>query len=204
LKIEGAREVSKIASTLAGGYSIELLQELHARGWSSASEVARDLGIHVATAMRKLAELESMKLLKKKVRRGNNVVEYNLNFPRLEIILDFDDETRKAMEGAWSHAEKTLVREKPHKNIVAEVGEEQERVLRLVFIKGRRLRSAVTIMELTELEGRFLWHIPFSSQNRLSVADICRKASIENPLHVAKILEFVKEMKRLGVLEVVR
>jgi hypothetical protein len=154
--------------------------------------------------MRKLAELESMKLLKKKVRRGNNVVEYNLNFPRLEIILDFDDETRKAMEGAWSHAEKTLVREKPHKNIVAEVGEEQERVLRLVFIKGRRLRSAVTIMELTELEGRFLWHIPFSSQNRLSVADICRKASIENPLHVAKILEFVKEMKRLGVLEVVR
>jgi hypothetical protein len=36
------------------------------------------------------------------------------------------------------------------------------------------------------------------------VADICRRSGIENPLHVSRILDFVREMERMGVIEVAR
>ncbi|TLZ78222.1 MAG: helix-turn-helix transcriptional regulator, partial [Methanobacteriota archaeon] len=80
------------------------LRELHGTGWSTASEVARNLGIHVATAMRKLSELEALGLLEKRVREGTDLVEYRSVGGRVEIVLDFDGEAKAAARDAWSVA----------------------------------------------------------------------------------------------------
>lgn len=158
----------------------------------------------MATAMRKLTELESLKLVSKRPRKGSKAIEYKLAFPRLEFILDFEAESKKASEGAWEQAERIFVREKPNKNVVAESNEREERILRLVFVRRQRWRAAARVMDLRSLEGRFLWHLPFASQNALSIAHICRHVGIENSLQVVKIIEFIREMDRLGVIEIVR
>ena len=75
---------------------------------------------------------------------------------------------------------------------------------RIVFVKTVRLRTTAQVMELTEAEGRFLWHLPFASQDAASVAEVCRRGKIENPIHVSNLLDFVKEMESRGVLEIVR
>jgi len=199
--LEEAREVM---TALAREYSVDLLRELHGTGWSTASEVARNLGIHVATAMRKLSELEALGLLEKRVRAGTDLVEYRSVSARVEIVLDFDGEAKAAARDAWSVAKSILVRERPNRKVVLEADERAEVVRRIVFVKTVRLRTTAQVMELTEAEGRFLWHLPFASQDAASVAEVCRRGKIENPIHVSNLLDFVKEMESRGVLEIVR
>jgi len=199
--LEEAREVM---TALAREYCIDLLRELHGTGWSTASEVARNLGIHVATAMRKLSELETLQLLEKRVRAGSDLVEYRPVSARVEIVLDFEAEAKAAKRDARSVAKSILVRERPNRKVVLEADERAEVVRRVVFVKTVRLRTTAQVMELTEAEGRFLWHLPFASEQAASVAEVCRRAKIENPIHVSKLLDFVKEMESRGVVEVVR
>jgi len=199
--LEEAREVM---TALAREYSVDLLRELHGAGWSTASEVARNLGIHVATAMRKLSELEALQLLEKRVRTGSDLVEYRPVSARVEIVLDFDGEAKAAARDVRNVAKGILVRERPNQKVVLEADERSEVVRRIVFVKTVRLRTVAEVMELTETEGRFLWHLPFASQEAASVAEVCRRAKIENPIHVSKLLDFVKEMESRGVVEVVR
>jgi len=197
-------KVHEVATVLSREYTLEILRELYARGHRTASEVARELGIHVATAMRTLAEMESAGFVVRRDRPGTNLEEYALTSPRFEILLDLEAEARAAATGATSRAAKTFVREKPNRKVIAEADEEAGRIVRLVFVKGPRWRSAVETLALSEDEGRFLFQIPFASARAGSVAEVCRKAGIREPLRVARILEFVEEAERFGILEVVR
>ena len=162
------------------------------------------MGIHVATAMRKLGELESLGLLEKRTREASDVVEYRLLNPRLDIVLDFASAAKSAAKGAWSRADRILVKEKPNAKILLESDDEHRRVRRLLFLKFLRRRTQAQTLDLAETEGAFLWHMPFGSERARSVADICRRSGIENPLHVSRILDFVREMERMGVIEVAR
>ncbi len=205
--VSKASEVSSTRSlleALAREYSIELLQELHARGWSSASELSREMGIHVATAMRKLAELEGLGLLEKRPRADADVIEYRLAKPRVEIVLDFEADAKAASRDAWRQAERVLVKEHPNRKVLLESDDQSRRVRRILFLKVLRRRTEARTMELAETEGAFLWHLPFASESARSVADVCRRGGIENPLQVSRILAFVAEMERLGVIDVAR
>jgi len=193
-----------LIEALAREYSIELLQELHARGWSSASELAREMGIHVATTMRKLAELETLGLLEKRSRTDSDVIEYRLAKPRVEIVLDFDADEKATARDAWRRAERVLVKEHPNRKVFLESDDQVRRVRRILFLKVLRRRTEARTVELSELEGRFLWALPYASEAGRSVAEICRRAEIESPLQLSRVLEFVKELERLGILEVVQ
>ncbi len=193
-----------VIEALAREYSIELLRELHARGWSSASELAREMGIHVATAMRKLAELESLGLLEKRPRSAADVTEYRLARPRVEIVLDFDAEAKAASRDAWREAERILVREHPNRKVLLESDDQARRVRRILFLTVLRRRTEAKALELAEAEGTFLWHLPFASEPARSVAEVCRKGGIESALQVSRILAFVLEMERMGVIDVAR
>ena len=197
-------EARGLIEALAREYSVEILQELHARGWSSASELAREMGIHIATAMRKLAELETLGLLEKRSRLGADVMEYRLAIPRIEIVLDFEADAKAASRDAWRQAERIFVKEHPDRKVVLESDDRARRVRRILFLKVLRRRTEARTLELAEAEGAFLWHIPFASEPARSVAELCRRGGIENPLQVSRILEFVTEMERMGVVDVAR
>ncbi len=193
-----------LIEALAREYSIEVLQELHVRGWSSASELAREMGIHIATAMRKLAELETLGLLEKRTRAGADIMEYRLASPRIEIVLDLEADAKAASRNAWRRAERVLVKEHPNRKVVLESDDRARRVRRILFLRVLRRRTEAQTLELAEAEGAFLWHLPFASEPARSVADVCRRGGIESPLQVSRILEFVTEMERMGVVDVAR
>lgn len=203
-KEASVRATRELIEALAREYSIELLQELYARGWSSASELAREMGIHVATAMRKLAELEALRLLEKRPRADSDVIEYRLAKPRVEILLDFDADGKASSRDAWRQAERILVKERPSRKVLLEGDDQAHRVRRILFLKVLRRRTEARTMELSEPEGRFLWALPYASEAGRSVAEVCRRAGIESPLQLSRILASVPELEKLGILEVVR
>ena len=194
----------RLIDAFAREYSIELLQEIHARGWSSASELAREMGIHVATAMRKLAELESFGLLEKRLRAADGVTEYRMAKARVEIILDFNADAEAVSRDAWRQADRILVKERPNRKVVVESDDRARRVRRILFLKVLRRRTEARTLELAEGEGAFLWHLPFASEPAKSVAEVCRRGGIDSPLQVSRILKFVAEMERMGVVDVAR
>ena len=193
-----------ILASLAREFSLEILQELHGRNWSTASEVARNLGIHIATAMRKLAELVAMGLVTDRTRNGSELTEYGLASARIEIVIDLDSVAKNASKTAGDAARHTLVRERPNRNVLAEADEERRVVQRLSFVRGLRWRTVVRTLELTEDEGRFLFRLPFASEPPRYVATIAKEAGVEGGPRIAKLLEFIEEAERLGVIEVVR
>ena len=193
-----------LIEALGCDYSIERLQHLHGLVGSGACVLARVMGIHVATAMRKLAELEGLGLLEKRPRTGGDVIEYRLSAPRVEILLDFDADAKTASRDAWRQAERILVKERPNRKVLLESEDQARRVRRILFLKVLRRRTEARTMELSEPEGRFLWQIPYASETGRSVAEIARRAGIGQALQLARILDFVRELERLGILEVVR
>src|SRR5436309_8484784 len=132
-----------VLASLAREYSLEILQELHGRGWSTASEVARNLGIHVATAMRKLAELEALGLVTDRTRDGSDLTEYGLASSRIEIVIDLDSVAENASKVAGDAARHTLVRSRPNRNVFVEADEHRLIVQRLSFVRGLRCRKVV-------------------------------------------------------------
>ena len=104
------RHVREVVTVLSREYAMEILEDLFVRGRSTASEVARELGIHVATAMRKLAEMEALGLVSRRVRPGTNLDEYALKNPRIELVFDLAAEARARAAEATDGASKTFVR----------------------------------------------------------------------------------------------
>jgi len=193
-----------MAAALSREYAVEILRELHVQGWMGASELARDLGMHVATAMRKLAELDALGLLEKRTRAASDMTEYRLARTRIELVLDLEAEASKAAEGAWARAERVFVREKSSRDVLLEVDEGRKVVRRIVFAGGLRRRAVVRTLELNGIEGAFLYNLPFGSEEGRSVAEVCRRAGISEPLQVARVLEFVQGLHEMDAVEVVR
>lgn len=73
-------------------HSLDVMMNLHQHGWQTASEVARDLDIHIATAVKYLSELHELGLVNRRVRRARTrkAFEYQCEkeFIRIEFKLD--------------------------------------------------------------------------------------------------------------------
>lgn len=79
---------------LAGGHGLPILNLLHSRGWSIASDVASELEIHTTTASKYLTKLYEVGILERRTRkcRTRKAYEYNLRSPRICIDLDISEE----------------------------------------------------------------------------------------------------------------
>ncbi|MFQ6128092.1 MAG: hypothetical protein ACE5QW_04235 [Thermoplasmata archaeon] len=75
---------------LAGGHGLPILNLLHSKGWSIASDVASELDIHTTTASKYLTRLYEVGILDRRTRncKTRKAYEYNLKSPRISI--DFD------------------------------------------------------------------------------------------------------------------
>lgn len=71
-------------------HCLDVMICLHKNGWQTASEVARDLNIHIATAVKYLSELHEIDLVNRRVKRGKTRVafEYQIKNPKVKIEFD--------------------------------------------------------------------------------------------------------------------
>ena len=63
---------------------------LNKTGWQTASEVARDLNIHIATAVKYLSELHELDFVERRIKRGKTrkAFEYKVKDPKVTIEFD--------------------------------------------------------------------------------------------------------------------
>ena len=83
-------ELQKILSVLGKERSLDILSHISGNKWSTATEIANDLGIHVATAVKHLQDLEDVGVLASRTRKGKtrSAQEYDILKPKFLLEID--------------------------------------------------------------------------------------------------------------------
>ncbi len=84
------KQFGRYAYVLGKTHSLDILELIQSMGWSKASDIAKELDLHVATASKYLAELEEIKVLEVRRVKGKTrmVLEYRLKDPKINLNLD--------------------------------------------------------------------------------------------------------------------
>lgn len=71
-------------------HCLDVMINVYKNNWRTASEVARDLKLHIATAVKYLSELYGLSLVNRRIRKGKTreAFEYQLKSPRVKIEFD--------------------------------------------------------------------------------------------------------------------
>jgi predicted transcriptional regulator len=83
-------DIRRMLFVLGKEHCLDVMINLNKNGWQTASEVAKDLNIHIATAVKYLSELYELELVDRRVKRGKTrkAFEYQMRDPKVRIEFD--------------------------------------------------------------------------------------------------------------------
>lgn len=196
-------QFQRAAFVLGKEHCIDVVENLYLREWSTATEIAEELKIHTATAVKYLTELHEIGIVEKRTREGKykDAFEYRLINPEINLTLNFEKIIAEESKGVIKKAGLIKVKEQVRDDVNYEWDDEKQKILKINIIGSGLRRSIKESVELSTLEGRFFWHMPYPSEESISVEQICEKAGIKNALEFKKILNFVDVLKEKGIIE---
>ncbi|OQX22062.1 MAG: hypothetical protein BWK75_01740 [Candidatus Altiarchaeales archaeon A3] len=192
------------AFVLSKEHCIDVVEILYLNGWLTATEIAEDLKIHIATAVKYLTELHEIGIAEKRTREGKykDALEYRLINSEINLTLNFEQIIAEESKGVIEKAGIIKVKEKVRDDVHYEWDDEKQKILKINIIGAGIRRGIQESIELSTSEGKFLWHTPYPSEEGLSVEQICENAGIKNPVEIKKMLKFVDVLKEKGVIEI--
>lgn len=82
--------IRRLLFVLGKEHCLDVLINVHNTGWQTASEVARDLNIHIATAVKYLTELHELGLVNRRVKRGKTREAFEYQVKNQAIRIEFE------------------------------------------------------------------------------------------------------------------
>jgi predicted transcriptional regulator len=80
----------KMLFVLGKEHCLDVMISLHNNSWQTASEVARDLRIHIATAVKYLSELHDLGFLNRRIKRGKTREAFEYQLKDSKVLIEFD------------------------------------------------------------------------------------------------------------------
>jgi predicted transcriptional regulator len=83
-------DMKKMLFVLGKEHCLDVMINLYKNDWQTASEVAGDLKVHIATAVKYLSELHELGFVDRRVKKCKmrEAYEYQLKNPKIKIELD--------------------------------------------------------------------------------------------------------------------
>jgi len=195
------KEAAKLGNYLAKDYAEDFFALLVNYQDISASEAASRLGLHIRTAQDFLEAMSSLDILDKQevYEKKRPYFRYTLKTDRISMDIDLtqiqqeqtpEDLTRQIRERSNSGANFSLAR-----------GGEVISHVSLWTGNGRDRKERK--ISLTRPQGLFLYHLPFPNAEALTVAEIVRKAGVDEDV-IPEILDIVNVLEKYEVIEVLK
>jgi predicted transcriptional regulator len=195
------KEASKLGNYLSKDYAEDFFALLVNYQDISASEAASRLGLHIRTAQDFLEAMAALNILDKQevYEKKRPYFRYTLKTERISMELDLtqiqqeqtpEDLTRQMRERSNSGANFSLAR---GGGVISHVS---------LWTGNGRDRKEHKI-SLTHHQGLFLYHLPFPNAEALTVAEIIRKAGVNEEV-IPEILDIVEVLEKHGVIEVLK
>ena len=131
-------DIRRMLFVLGKEHCLDVMISLNKNGWQTASQVAKDLDIHIATAVKYLSELHELGLLKRRLKKTKTrgAFEYKLGDAKVNIELDFT----------------VLMNQEPSAEKIPPV---LFSILYTILLKSKRvLGRSIDVFELEEQENR--------------------------------------------------
>jgi|GEM_PF-241401 len=194
----GLRTAARLGALLAKDYAERLLALLVNYKDISASEAASRANLHIQTAQDFLEGLTELGYLDRREvsERKRPYYRYTLVTSRMTLEVNLDDLKRRRSSGELDRR----IREKANAGANFTLARDGEAIGHVAKWTGEGRGRKERRINLTESQGRFLYHLPFPNAKFLSVADIIRRARIDDQL-TPEILDIVDELEALGIIE---
>jgi hypothetical protein len=164
----------------------------------SASEAASRLGLHIRTAQDFLEGLSDLEILNKVevYEKKRPYYRYSLKNERIHLEIDL---TQIQIEGGPEFLTRKI-REKVNSGANFALARGGEVISHVALWTGEGRDRKERKISLTKPQGLFLYHLPFPNAEYLSVADILRKAEIDENLY-PEILDIIQVLEKYGIIE---
>jgi predicted transcriptional regulator len=197
-----------VLSDLGKEHALPLLEVLFMRGWMISSEVARELSIHISTAQTYLESLRKNDVIQSRFRnRRSGPIEYSLQDPIIQVNIDLKQIISKKIKEAKKKAHYFLIKEKKKNNISYEWNEDERKILAINFLEKSKKFGRITVshtLYLTNIEGKFLWNLPQSTEKSKTVLQIAGEADLRKDVDLIKIIDLVEMLEREKIIIITR
>jgi hypothetical protein len=192
--------INKISGLLSKDYAEEFLRLLVIYKNISASEAASRLDMHIKTAQDFLEGLESLGILEKYevYEKTRPYFRYKLIKEKIDISIDLS----KLNDTSQRESKlKQKIKEKIDSGVSFIQSSEGQRIAAINISTGIGRDQRFQKLNLTENQGKFLFHLPFPTEDAREIKMIIKKAEI-NESFVDEILDLVELLKKHNILKV--
>jgi len=190
---------AQLGALLSKDYARDLLALLVTYRDISASEAASRLNLHIRTAQDYLDGLAALGIVSKEEVRENKRPYFRYSLQQEHIVMDLDLASLAQQPPAGALTMR--VRERGSSGARFATGRGDHYIHHVAVWTGEGRERAEKRISLTAPQGRFLYHLPFPTAEPLSVAEIMKKAGVEEGL-APEILDVVALLQQHGVIEV--
>ena len=182
------KTAAQISAYLAKDYAEDFFELLVNYQDISASEAASRLGLHIRTAQDFLDGLTNLEILQKQeVYEGKRpYYRYSLQTQRISIEVDLSQIQKEQTPEDLNRR----IREQANTGVNFSLARGGEYISHVSFWTGEGRDRKEHKISLTNHQGKFLYHLPFPNADFLGIADIMRKADVEET-YMPEILDIV-------------
>jgi predicted transcriptional regulator len=193
------QKVSRLGALLSKDYAGEFFRLLVTYQDISASEAASRLNLHIKTAQDFLDGLEEQGVVSKEevYEKKRPYYRYTLKKSELDIRVDL---TSFFEENAIKDKLKWKIREKKNSGAMFKTASNSNRIASVHFFTGKGRDLKERVLNLTNSQGIFLYHLPFPTEPCMNVLEIIKKAQI-NDAYTPEIVDIIDVLQLNKLIE---
>jgi predicted transcriptional regulator len=193
------KKAAILGSCLSKDYAESLFRLLVTYQNISASEAASRLNLHIKTVQDFLEALADLEILEKEeaVEKKRPYFRYSLKTRRITVDLDLS----QLFEASQPQGKLSMkIREYKDSGARFSVSRDNQYISSVIIWTGQGRDRKERKINLSMPQGKFLFYLPFPSAMPETVAEIMKKAGVEEQ-HTGEVLDIVQELVELGVIE---
>ncbi len=193
------KEAAKLGNYLAKDFAEDFFVLLVNYQDISASEAASRLGLHIRTAQDFLEAMTVLGILNKEevYEKKRPYNRYTLKTTHIRMDIDLTQiQQRRTPEDLTR-----LLREKSNSGANFSLARGGEFISHVSLWTGKGRDRKERRISLTRSQGLFLYHLPFPNAEALTMAEIVRKAGVDEDA-IPEILDIIDVLEKYDVIEV--
>ena len=194
--------LSKLATLLSRAFAEDFLRLLVTYQTISASEAASRLNLHIKTAQDFLEGLEALGYLTKEEVFEKKRPYFRYTLVEKKVSIEFDLGQLEDIQKEKRDLKTVLIKEKKNANCTFKTSPKGDWISSITLISGKTRNREERKVSLTENQGKFLYYLPFPTEEPKSIQSILERASIDAS-YVKEILDIVYFLRDHSIIEMV-
>ncbi|MBU8920708.1 MAG: hypothetical protein KOO63_02500 [Bacteroidales bacterium] len=190
---------SKLGSLISKEYARSFFRLLATYSDISASEAASRLDIHIKTAQDFLEGLHQFKIVSRKEVSEKKRPYFRYSLIRKQLTIDIDLAGLADPPSAGKES-LILIKEKKNSGVIFKTFGKNDFISSIHFFTGKGRSRDERRISLTNPQGKFLFHLPFPTENHLSVEHIMKKSDTPRS-YLPEIMDIVDLLIDNGIVE---